>query len=106
MKKYYRQLLLMRLLCYQIKKIKVAFKRYIIGALEWSDIYIIIMTSSKQNVLKVTSVLSKSFSYQSKGLDILKETINEGMESKIFRKGNPLLVAQCIWSSVFGLVTK
>ncbi|AMP20465.1 hypothetical protein AZF37_04135 [endosymbiont 'TC1' of Trimyema compressum] len=68
------------------QKIKVAFKRYVIGALEWSDIYKVIMTSSKQNVLKVTGVLSKSFSYQSKGLGILKETINEGMESKFLEK--------------------
>ena len=88
------------------QKIKVAFKNYINGALKWSEVYKVMMTSSDPKVLNVTGIIAKRFSQESKELAILKKTIEEGMDDKIFVKGNALLIAQSVWASVFGLVMK
>lgn len=87
-------------------QIKQTMTNYIKAALTYPQEYKALMLKDNDDVLKITGILSEGISAKSKTLGLLCEIIQGGIDIGIFKDGNVELMAQVLWTSMFGLTTK
>lgn len=88
------------------KEIKEVFLSYIEAALDFSEEYRAFVLNDDPEVLKKTAVLKEGISGKSPTMNMLTNTIQRGIDKGYFIPSNPELIAQVMWTSVFGLVIK
>lgn len=86
--------------------IKASMKYYITGVLEWPAEYRALMLSSKPEILSVTAVLGEDVCEIRESFRMFASAIEEGIASGIFAPCDPVLTAQALWCSMFGLATR
>lgn len=87
-------------------QIKQTMTNYIKAALTCPQEYKALMLKDDDTVLKITGMLSKGISAKSQTLGLLCDTIQQGIYIGIFKDGDVELMAQILWTSMFGLTAK
>jgi AcrR family transcriptional regulator len=88
------------------KVIESRFVSYVEAVLESPIYYTAVMFSDKTAVLEHTRILDEDATKKRAIFKELIETIETGMNEGSIRKGSPLIIAQIIWSAVFGILTR
>lgn len=87
-------------------EIKEGFTKYIRAALAAPEEYKAFLLNENPSVLTKTSLLAQGIMERSRTLRALGEAIRRGIEMGRFAPCDPELMAQVIWTSVFGLIIK
>ena len=86
--------------------LRASFRGYVDGALRWPREYRAVMLSAKPGVLAVTSVLDADVREKRPAFRQLIATIEAGVADGSFAPCDPILTAQAVWCTMFGLVTR
>jgi len=68
--------------------------------------YKAVMFSGKETILEHTRILDRKAILDRPAFKELIESIQEGIEKKEIREEDPVILAQMLWSTVFGILTR
>ncbi len=68
--------------------------------------YKAVMLSGKETILEHTRILDREAILERPAFKELIESIQEGIEKKEIREEDPVILAQMLWSTVFGILTR
>ena len=86
--------------------IESRFLAYAEAVLDNPVYYKAVMFSGKAAILEHTRILDKDAIQNRAAFKELIESIEEGIEKKQIRKTDPVMLAQILWCSVFGILTR
>lgn len=89
------------------QELKDTFTNYIKTALKFPEEYKAFMLNEDPSVLMRTGLLEKGISEKSQSVKMLRDNIERGMRQGRYKTNDdPELIAQIVWTSTFGLITK
>lgn len=82
------------------------FKAHFNNVMKYKEHYKTVMLSSEKMLLERTAMLNRDNVKNLPAIMKLVEHLKRGIENKEFREIDPLLMAQVIWSNMFGLIIR